>query len=100
MLDSGRARQMIESLLAAIRDRRARGVVIDVTGVPVVDTAVANHLVQAVDSARLMGATVVITGISPDMAQTLVSLGAVLPTAATHVDLQDGIEEINKLLSE
>lgn len=98
VVDSNRARQLIEGLLAGIRDRRARGVVIDVTGVPVVDTAVANHLVQACDAARLMGANVVITGISPEMAQTLVTLGARLPAVATHVDLQEGIEQIERAL--
>lgn len=98
MLDSVRARLMIETLLNAIRDRRAKGVVIDVTGVPLVDTAVANHLVQACDAARLMGASVVITGISPDMAQTLVQLGAKLPAAETLVDLQEGIEQIERIL--
>jgi rsbT co-antagonist protein RsbR len=92
MLDSGRARQLIETLLTSIRDRRARGVVLDVTGVPIVDTAVANHLVQACDAAQLMGALVVITGISPEMAQTLVGLGAKLPAAETLGDLQEGIE--------
>ncbi len=99
MLDTPRARQLIESLLNGIRDRRARGVVIDVTGVPIVDTSVANHLVQAVDAARLMGATVAITGISPEMATTMVALGAKLPEASTHVDLQEGIEQIEKLLA-
>jgi len=98
VIDSQRARQLIESLLTAIRERRARGAVIDVTGVPIVDTAVANHLVQAVDAARLMGAIVAITGISPEMAQTLVALGAQLPDASTHIDLQEGIEEIERLL--
>jgi rsbT co-antagonist protein RsbR len=98
VLDAHRARQLIESLLAAIRDRRARGVVIDVTGVPIVDTAVANHLVQACDAARLMGAIIVITGISPEMAQTLVALGARLPEVETHVDLQEGIDQIERLL--
>jgi rsbT co-antagonist protein RsbR len=98
-LDPQRARQLIECVLTGIRDRRARGVVLDVTGVPHVDTAVANHLVQAVDAARLMGAVVAITGIAPEMAQTLVALGATLPTAATHVDLQDGIEEIERTLA-
>jgi rsbT co-antagonist protein RsbR len=92
MLDSGRARQLIETLLTSIRDRRARGVVLDVTGVPIVDTAVANHLVQACDAAQLMGALVVITGISPEMAKTLVGLGAKLPAAETLGDLQEGIE--------
>jgi rsbT co-antagonist protein RsbR len=98
-LDSLRARQLIESQLAGVREKRARGVVLDVTGVPHVDTAVANHLVQAVDAARLMGAIVVITGISPEMAQTLVALGAKLPDAATHVDLQEGIAEIQRVLA-
>jgi anti-anti-sigma regulatory factor len=91
VIDSVRARQLIETLLGSIRDRRARGVVIDVTGVPIVDTAIANHLVQACDAAALMGAMVVITGISPEMAQTLVGLGARLPAAETLVDLQEGI---------
>jgi rsbT co-antagonist protein RsbR len=99
IVDSTRARQLIESLLASIRDRRARGVVIDVTGVPIVDTAVASHLVQACDAASLMGALVVITGISPDMAVTLVGLGAKLPAAETLVDLQEGIEYIEKRLA-
>lgn len=98
LIDSTRARQLIETLLASIRDKRARGVVIDVTGVPVVDTAVANHLVQACDAAQLMGATIVITGISPEMATTLVSLGARLPTAETVVDLQEGIHHIERVL--
>jgi rsbT co-antagonist protein RsbR len=99
IVDSTRARQLIESLLASIRDRRARGVVIDVTGVPIVDTAVASHLVQACDAASLMGALVVITGISPEMATTLVGLGAKLPAAETLVDLQEGIEYIEKRLA-
>lgn len=96
VIDSDRARQLIESLLSAIRDRRARGVVIDVTGVPLVDTAVAHHLVQACDAAKLMGSAVVITGISPEMAQTLVSLGAKLPAAETLGDLQEGIAFIER----
>jgi anti-anti-sigma regulatory factor len=98
LIDSTRARQLIETLLASIRDKRARGVVLDVTGVPIVDTAVANHLVQACDAAQLMGATVVITGISPEMAQTLVGLGAKLPAAETLVDLQEGIDHIERVL--
>lgn len=99
VIDSDRARQLIESLLVAVRDRRAQGVVIDVTGVPIVDTNVAAHLVQACDAARLMGTLVVITGISPEMAQTLVGLGAKLPAAETLVDLQEGIEFIEATLA-
>lgn len=98
MIDSNRARQLIETLLGAIRDKRAHGVVIDVTGIPIVDTAVANHLVQACDAASLMGSMVVITGISPDMARTLVGLGAKLPAAETLGDLQEGIDHIERAL--
>jgi rsbT co-antagonist protein RsbR len=98
MVDSSRARQLMENMLAAIRDHRAKGIVIDVTGVPMVDTAVANHLLQASEAAKLMGAAVVITGISAAMAQTLTSLGAPLPDARTVVDLQEGIEVIERTL--
>ena len=98
VIDSARARQVIETLLVAIRDHRAKGVVIDVTGVPIVDTQVANHLLQASKAAQLMGATVVITGISSEMAQSLVGLGTDLPDAMTMVDLQDGVEQIERLL--
>ena len=98
MVDSSRARQLIENLLTAIRDHRAKGIVIDVTGVPVVDTAVANHLLQASEAAKLMGATVVITGISAAMAQTLAGLSATLPNARTVVDLQEGLEVIERQL--
>ena len=98
ILDSTRARQLIETLLAAIRDKRAQGVVVDVTGVPIVDTAVASLLVQVCDAAHLMGTTVVITGISPEMATTLVGLGAKLPASETLVDLQEGIDYIERRL--
>lgn len=98
LIDSQRARQLTESLLVAIRDRRALGVVMDITGVPMVDTAVANHLVQATEAARLMGATVIITGIAAEIAQTLVGMGARLPEVRTVVDLQDGLEEIERIL--
>jgi rsbT co-antagonist protein RsbR len=100
-VDQQRARQLTERMLVAIRDRRAPGVVLDVTGVPDVDTAIANHLVQTCSAARLMGACVVITGVSAEIAQALVALGATLPNVETHVDLQEGIarieEEIDRL---
>ena len=98
-IDGTRARQLTEALLSAIRDRRARGVVLDVTGVPDVDTATAGYLVQACDAAQLMGATVVITGISADIAQALVALGARLPSTSTLGDLQEGIEVIEQALA-
>ena len=64
VLDGQRARQLTEQLLRGIRTNRARVVVIDITGVPAIDSTVANHLVQTVDASRLMGASVIITGLS------------------------------------
>jgi len=98
IIDTERARQVTESMLHAIRDHRAKAVVMDITGVPMVDSKVANHLVQSVEAARLMGATVLITGLSPEIAQTLVSLGAQLPNIRTFGDLQGGIEEAEQIL--
>ena len=98
VLDSARARQLTEQLLAAIRDNRARVVVIDVTGVATIDRTVANHLVQAVEASRLMGASAILTGVSSRIAQTLVDLGVDLGTMQTAGDLQGGLEEAERLL--
>jgi rsbT co-antagonist protein RsbR len=98
VLDSARARQLTEQLLAAIRDNRARVVVIDVTGVAAIDLTVANHLVQAVEASRLMGASAILTGLSSRIAQTLVDLGVDLGTMQTVGDLQGGLEEAERLL--
>src|SRR5213593_954021 len=72
VIDSQRARQLTEQLLRGIRANRAKVVVVDSTGVPAIDSAVANHLVQTVEASRLMGASVIITGLSSEIAQTLV----------------------------
>lgn len=98
LIDTQRARQLTEQLLRSVRTNRAKVVVIDVTGVPSVDTKVANHLVQAVEAARLMGATSIVTGIAPDIAQTMVKLGIDLMRITTVGDLQSGIEEAERLL--
>src|ERR671914_349522 len=98
VLDGQRARQLTEQLLRAIRANRARVVVIDITGVPTIDSTVANHLVQTVDASRLMGASVIITGLSPEIAQTLVTLGVDLSKVNAVGDLQGGIEEAERLL--
>src|SRR6476619_7169484 len=98
ILDSERARQLTEQLLAGIRTHRAKVVVIDITGAPDVDEAVANHLVRTVDAARLMGASVIITGLSPEIAQTLVTIGVDLSKMNTIGDLQGGLEEAERLL--
>jgi rsbT co-antagonist protein RsbR len=98
VLDAERARQLTEQLLAGIRTHRAKVVVIDTTGVPDVDESVANHLVQTVDASRLMGASVIITGLSSKIAQTLVTIGVDLSKMHTIGDLQGGIEEAERLL--
>ena len=98
MLDSQRARQLTEQLLGAIQANRARVVVLDITGVATIDLTVANHLVQAVEAARLMGASAIITGLSSKIAQTLVDLGVDLGQMRTVGDLQGGLEEAERLL--
>jgi rsbT co-antagonist protein RsbR len=98
VLDAERAQQLTEQLLTGIRTHRAKVVVIDITGVPDVDMAVANHLVQTVDASRLMGASVIITGLSSKIAQTLVTIGVDLGKMNTIGDLQGGIEEAERLL--
>lgn len=98
VIDPQRARQVTEQLLRGIRANRAKVVVIDITGVPAVDATVANHLVQTVDASRLMGATVIVTGLSSEIAQTLVTIGVDLTKMKTVGDLQGGIEEAERLL--
>jgi rsbT co-antagonist protein RsbR len=98
VLDSQRARQLTEQLLRGIRANRAKVVVIDITGVPTIDSTVANHLVQTVEASRLMGANVIITGLSSEIAQTLVTIGVDLSKVNAVGDLQGGIEEAERLL--
>lgn len=98
VLDETRARQLTEQLLHGIRAHRAKLVVIDVTGVPNMDEAVANSLVDTVTASRLMGADVIITGLSSEIAQTLVTIGVDLSKMHTVGDLQGGIEEAERQL--
>lgn len=90
-IDSQRAQQVIVTLLSGIAANRARTAILDITGVPVVDTEVANGLVRAARSVRLLGAQVVITGIRPEVAQTLVGLGVDLSGIVTCGTLQRGV---------
>ena len=98
VIDPQRARQLTEQLLHGIRADRARVVVIDITGVAAMDSHVANHLVLTVEASRLLGATVIVTGLSPEIAQTLVHIGVQLDKMTTVGDLQGGIEEAERLL--
>lgn len=97
-IDPLRARQLTEQLLLGIRTNRAKVVVMDITGVPAIDVQVANHLVLTVEAARLLGAAVIVTGLSPDIAQTLARIGVDLGKMNTVGDLQGGIEEAERLL--
>jgi rsbT co-antagonist protein RsbR len=97
VLDTARARQLTEQLLGAIRDNRATVVVIDITGVATIDRTVANNLVQTVEASRLMGARTILTGLSSEIAQTLVDLDVDLGSMKTVGDLQGGIEEAERL---
>ena len=97
-IDATRARDITETLLLAIRSHRAKVVVVDITGVATLDSKVANHLSQTVAAAKLMGAKVIITGLSPDVAQALVSLGVDLEKLSAVGDLEEGIEEAERLL--
>jgi rsbT co-antagonist protein RsbR len=98
VIDSQRARQLTEQLLRGIRTNRAKVVVVDITGVPTIDSTVANHLVQTVEASRLMGAGVIITGLSSEIAQTLVTIGVDLSKMNAVGDLQGGIEEAERHL--
>src|SRR5688572_25612449 len=98
VIDSQRAKQLTEQLLRGIRNNRAKVVVVDITGVPTIDSTVANHLVQTVEASRLMGASVIITGLSSEIAQTLVTIGVDLSKMNAVGDLQGGIEEAELLL--
>lgn len=90
-IDSSRAQQVIERLLTGISENRADTVILDITGVPIVDTQVANALIRAAQAVRLLGAQIVLTGIRPEVAQTLVGLGIDLRNIVTHSTLQTAI---------
>jgi rsbT co-antagonist protein RsbR len=98
ILDTSRAQKLTEGLLKNIRESRAQVVILDVTGVPAVDSAVANHLIQSVEASRLMGAKVIVTGLSSDVAQALVTLGVDLTKLNAVGDLQGGIEVADRIM--
>jgi anti-anti-sigma regulatory factor len=97
-LDRERLDQMRALLLEAVRERRARVVVLDVTGVPEIDTIAANQLIGSVDSARMMGADVIISGLSAEISQTLVTVGIDLSRVVSAGDLQAGIDLAERTL--
>ncbi len=90
-IDSYRAQQVLETLLEGIASYQAEIAILDITGVVVVDTQVAQSLVRAAQAVKLLGAQIVLTGIQPQIAQTLVHLGADLKDMLTYARLQTGI---------
>lgn len=90
-LDSQRTQVMMENLLQKIVDTGCTMAILDITGVPTVDTQVANHLLKTTTSARLLGADCIISGISPAIAQTIVHLGIDLSAIRTKATLQDAM---------
>jgi rsbT co-antagonist protein RsbR len=90
-IDSTRAARIMEDLLTGITKYQAEIVIIDITGVPVVDTSVANHLVQTIKAASLLGAKCVVVGISSEVAQSLINLGVDLSGVVTRSNLQAGV---------
>jgi anti-anti-sigma factor len=91
VIDSERATLLLTSLLQAIEQQGAHMVIMDVTGVPLIDTQVARVLLQAIDAAQLLGAQTVVVGIRPELAQTIVGLGVDLSQVVTRADLQSAV---------
>jgi len=98
VIDSARARSIVEALLPAIEKERARVVILDITGVPMVDTAVAQALLLTARAAQLLGAAPVLVGITPPVAETIVALGVDLADLVTRADLQSGLEYAQRQL--
>jgi rsbT co-antagonist protein RsbR len=92
VVDSNRATQVMEILLEAISSYQADLVIIDITGVPVVDTSVANYILQAARATKLIGAQVILVGIGAEIAQTMVHLGVDLSDIITLANLQEGLQ--------
>lgn len=97
-VDSGRSQQMMERLLEEIVERQARHVIIDVTGVAVMDTQTADYFTKIFNSVRLLGAQCLLTGIRPAVAQTLVHIGVQLDQVTTRRNLQQGLQECLRVI--
>lgn len=91
MLDSARTQLVMETLLTAIEETQSKVAILDISGIPIVDTLVAKHLLRTVSAAKLMGAECIITGIKSRISQTMVQLGVDLTGVVTKTTLADGL---------
>lgn len=91
-IDTERAKQIMENLLDGVIKHNAEVVLIDITGVPVVDTMVAHHIIQAAEAVRLIGSRCILVGIRPEIAQTIVNLGIDLGKFPTKSSLRKGFQ--------
>ena len=98
ILDTRRARLVTETLLEAIVETGSKIAIIDITGVSVLDTQVANHIMKTINAVKLLGAQSIVTGIRPEIAQTLVDLGISLGDMVTSSQLSDGLNYAFKKL--
>ena len=98
MLDSRRAKLVTETLLNAIINTGSKVAIIDVTGVSIIDTEVANHIIKTLNAVKLLGAKAIVTGIRPEIAQTLVDLGVSLGDIVTSSQLSGGLKHAFKML--
>lgn len=92
IVDSKRAQEIMETILAKILETEAKFIILDILGTVNIDSAVANHLIKITKATKLMGCDCIITGISPSIAQTLVHLGVELKDIITRATLKDGLQ--------
>ena len=97
-LDSRRAQDIMQRMLEKVAERQAEAFILDISGVAVVDTAVANHLIRMTKAARLMGCEAIVSGLSPAVAQTIVELGIEVGDMRTTGNLQDALKVAFKLV--
>jgi rsbT co-antagonist protein RsbR len=97
VIDSRRAQDIMTSMLQKVADTQARIFILDISGVAVVDTAVANHLIKITKATRLMGCRTIISGISPAVAQTIVELGVQIEEIMTTNSMQDALKDAFKI---
>lgn len=91
-IDTQRAEQLMEAVLVEVVEEQAKVIIIDIAGVPVIDTKVADHLLKTTEAVRLMGARTILSGISPTVAKTVVNLGMDISTMHTRARLSDALE--------